>query len=89
MKKQFLYNFMVDYKTISGTDMHQCFQVPAFCVKNNRVAAEVLKKHLLSIGYTPVVIIEVSGNLNMEELERIQEGEIPLSDCVLKEVIDL
>lgn len=86
---QLFYNFMADYKTKTGADMHQCFQMPTIFAENGEEAAQLLIEQLIQRGYTPIVIVEVSGNLSMIDLQNIQDGKAPLSDFKIKKIAEI
>lgn len=72
---QLFYNFMADFKTKSGADRHQCFQIPTISVRDNEEAVQALSEYLKHCGYIPIAIVEVSGNLSMQDLQNIQDGK--------------
>lgn len=82
---QLFYNFMADFKTKSGADMHQCFQIPMIFVRDDEEAVQALSEYLKNCGYISTAIIEVSGNLSMQDLQNIQDGKnLPLNFKIKK-----
>lgn len=72
---QLFYNFMADFQTESGADRHQCFQIPTISVRDDEEAVQALSEYLKHCGYIPIAIVEVSGNLSMQDLQNIQDGK--------------
>lgn len=86
MQKNLFYNYIADYKDRSGNDLHNIFQIPTFAIKDEQDGAMAVKGFLLSNGYTPMVIVSVTGDYTMDELERMAEGKLYskefLADCI-------
>lgn len=82
------YNFIVDYKTAQGNDMHQCFIIPDTMIKNEEEGAKRLIAELGFIGHTVQQIISISGKrFDYEQLYAIAESKAPpelVKGCVEK-----
>lgn len=86
MNKQPFYNYIADYKIRSGEDFFNVFQIPCVCVKNEQDGARLVKQFLIKQGYAPEIIVNVSGNYTLDELQLIAEGKLyskqMLIDCL-------
>lgn len=72
-KTKLFFNFIADYKTASGMDMHGAFKALAIPGMTERAAAQMLADDLRNKGYTPTSILGIDGDYTLQELNTIAD----------------